>query len=277
MKKVISYILAIILAVFIVGDTILLICYDSVFDKDGLKKQIREMDYYSELTDIIKDRLSSYVEQSGFDKSMLDDVVTKERVEADGEKIVDSIYAGKEIEISSDDIKKAIDTEVQEYINKNNYKITASVKKDIEEFENEISNVYVSNITYSKDTLNKVATNFLKAKKMIITAICVCAGVSIVLAIIIFVLNGQAFGISLISAGAICIFIRYYKSLGMLINNILIVNQAFSKLIISIANQALQILLYSGIGLCIFGFIFIWIFASKDANTKIREKERRED
>ena len=109
-----------------------------VFSKSNVKKQMQKVDYYTEINNIIKESANNYIVQSGFDESIMDNVISKGKINKDIDKVINAIYEGEEVEISTDEIKNSLDKNVQQYIAQNNYKVDAQTQKDIEKFEDKI-------------------------------------------------------------------------------------------------------------------------------------------
>ena len=270
-RKIISYILAIIVVILMLATIILSIVNVAVFSKSNVKKQMQKVDYYTEINDIIKESANNYIMQSGFDESIMENVISKEKISNDIDKVIDSIYEGEDVEISTDEIKVNLDKNVQQYISQNNYKVDNKTQKDITKFEDKIESIYANSITYSKSTIKKVVKYFKMAKRMTRVALIASSFLLIIFAIITYKTYRASFGISLLATGAICIFIKCYSSINIAVNNILMVNKTFSNLIINIVNQVIQYIFISGIILAILGIVLIIFFERKNANKKYDE------
>jgi len=270
-RKIISYILAIILVTLMSATIILSIVNAVVFSKPNVKKQMQKVDYYTEINNIIKESANNYIMQSGFDESIMDNVISKEKINNDIDKVINAIYEGEEVEISTDEIKNSLDKNVQQYIAQNNYKVDAQTQKDIEKFEDKIESIYANSITYSKSSIKKVVKYFKMAKRMTRVALIASLILLIIFAIITYKTNRATFGISLLATGIICIFIKCYSSINIAVNNILMVNKTFSNLMINIINQVIQYVFIGGIILAILGIALIIIFERKSANEKYEE------
>ena len=138
-RKIISYILAIIVVILMLATIILSIVNVAIFSKSNVKKQMQKVDYYTEINNIIKESANNYIMQSGFDESIMENVISKEKISNDIDKVIDSIYEGEDVEISTDEIKVNLDKNVQQYISQNNYKVDAQTQKDITKFEDKIN------------------------------------------------------------------------------------------------------------------------------------------
>jgi len=270
-RKIISYILAIILVTLMSATIILSIVNAVVFSKSNVKKQMQKVDYYTEINNIIKESANNYIMQSGFDESIMDNVISKEKINKDIDKVINAIYEGEEVEISTDEIKNSLDKNVQQYIAQNNYKVDAQTQKDIEKFEDKIESIYANSITYSKSSIKKVVKYFKMAKRMTRVALIASLILLIIFAIITYKTNRATFGISLLATGIICIFIKCYSSINIAVNNILMVNKTFSNLMINIINQVIQYVFIGGIILAVLGIALIIIFERKSANEKYEE------
>lgn len=262
-RKIISYILAVIVVILMSVTIILAMINNVIFSKSNVKKHMNKVDYYTEISNIIKDSANNYIMQSGFDESIMDSVIPKEKINNDIDKVIDAIYEGKEIDISTEEIRANLDENVQQYIQQNNYKVDAQTRKDIAKFEDKIESIYENSITYSKNTVKQVVSYFKMAKRITRLALITVSILLIILAFITYKINKASFGISLLATGIICIFIKCYSGLNIAVNNILMVNKTFSNLMINLINQVVQYIFISGIILTVLGIFFIIIFERK--------------
>ena len=119
-RKIISYLLAIIFVILISATILLSMVNAVVFSKSNLKKQLDKVDYYTQINTIIKEASNNYIMQSGFDESIMDNVVEKEKINEDINNVIDSIYNNEELTISTEQIKTNLNKNLEEYIQKNN-------------------------------------------------------------------------------------------------------------------------------------------------------------
>ena len=127
-RKIISYIFSILLVTLMFATIILSMVNAVIFSKSNIKNKMQKVDYYSEISNIIKDSANNYIMQSGFDESIMDSVIPKEKINNDIDKVIDAIYDGKEIDISTEEIRAGLDENVQKYIQQNNYKVDAQAQ-----------------------------------------------------------------------------------------------------------------------------------------------------
>ena len=267
-RKIISYILSVIVVTLMSVTIILAMINNVIFSKSNVKKHMNKVDYYTEISNIIKDSANNYIMQSGFDESIMDSVIPKEKINNDIDKVIDAIYEGKEIDISTEEIRANLDKNVQQYIQQNNYKVDNQTQKDIAKFEDKIESIYENSITYSKNAVKQVVSYFKMAKRITRLALIAVSILLIIFAFITYKINKASFGISLLATGIICIFIKCYSGLNIAVNNILMVNKTFSNLMINLINQVVQYIFISGIILTVLGIVFIIFFERKLANKK---------
>ena len=120
----------------------------------------------------------------------------------------------------------------------------------------------------AKSTIKKVAKYFKMAKRMTRVALVAVSILAIIFAIIIYKVNKPTFGISLISTGIICIFIKFYSAINVAVNNILVLNKAFSNFAISLINQIIQCVFVSGIVLTVIGILLTILFEKKNTSNE---------
>lgn len=267
-RKVISYIFSILLVTLMFATIILSMVNVVIFRKSNVKNKMQKVDYYTEISNIIKDSANNYIMQSGFDESIMDSVISKEKINNDIDKVIDAIYEGKEIDISTEEIRASLDENVQKYIKQNNYKVDAQAQKDIAKFEDKIESIYANSITYSKNAIKEVVKYFKIAKRITRLMLIIISILLIILAFITYKINRASFGISLVATGIICIFIKCYSSLNIAVNNILMVNKTFSNLMISLISQVVRYIFICGIILTILGIALIIFFERKSASEK---------
>ena len=252
-KRLVSYLLSIALVVSLFATIVLTTLNCTILSTVNVKKKIANANYYEETKKIIVESCKDYVMQSGFDESIMDGVVNTYDVQFDVDGLVDYIYEGKEFEVHSNLIRANLDKNISEYIAANNFVVNEETQKSINEFEDTIQKIYERNIEYSKDTVKQIAEKNKKIKRIVPIAMIVCGIISVVLFLLIKEISTPSLGISALATGAILVFLKVYSGTTVAINNILLMNKAFSNALISVANQIIQALFVLGIILCVVG------------------------
>ena len=256
-KRFVSYLLSIVLVIFLLATIVLTTLNCTLLSTVNIKKKLVNSNYYEETKNIIVESCKDYVMQSGFDESIMNDVVNTYDVQFDVDGLVDYIYEEKDFEVHSNIIRANLDKNINEYIVNNNYQVNEETQKSINDFENTIQEIYERNIEYSADTVKQIAGVTHKIKKIVPIAMIICGIISVILILLIKEISSPSVGITALSTGAVLVFLKLYSGTSFAINNILLMNKAFSNTLISVANDIIQKLFVIGIALCVVGVIWI--------------------
>lgn len=251
-KKIVSYILSLILAILLISIILIGCVRSNVLNKNNMKKAFQKTDYYYNLYGIIKENTENDIMSSGFEISVLDNVFTEDKIKQDVNNVIEGIYDNKKTEISTEEMKKQLDENVQKQLENTNYQVTEENKKNIEEFENSVIKIYTDNIIYSEDIINQISEKMHKINKTAIIITIISCILSIILAFVIFMLNKSSLGISMFVTGTFFIFLNLYSGTAIVINNILMFNWAISNTFAFIANKTIN-------SMYIIGMIFAFI------------------
>lgn len=268
-KRLVSYLLSIALVIFLLATIVLTTLNCTILSTVNIKKKVANSNYYEETKNIIVESCKDYVMQSGFDESIMNDVVNTYDVQFDVDGLIDYIYEGKEFKTNSNAIRANLDKNINEYIVNNNYQVDEETKKSINDFENTIQEIYERNIEYSADTVKQIAGVTNKIKKIVPIVMIVCGIISVILVLLIKEMSSPSIGISALSTGAILVFLKLYSGTTVAINNILLMNKVFSNTLISVANDIIHKLYVIGIALCVVGVIWVIYVESKRKYVRI--------
>ena len=271
-KKIISYIIAIVMAVLIIALTVLSCINYSLLSKNKVKADFQKTDYYYSLHDIIIESCENNIMPTGFDDKVLEDVITVEKVQDDVNGVIDSLYENKKVEISTKEMREKLDQNVKLQIEEKNFEMNDEAQKNVKEFEDEIIDTYKNNINYSEDIVEQMKKGINVAKQSAKIAIIVLSIAIIILAIILYVLNKPAIGVSMVISGTFLIAVKMYSGTTMAINNILLLNWAFSKTLTYIVNTLFQNMYKIGMVLAVAGILTIIINEVVIAVKEIKDK-----
>lgn len=271
-KKIISYIIAIVMAVLIIALTVLSCINYSLLSKNKVKADFQKTDYYYSLHDIIIESCENNIMPTGFDDKVLEDVITVEKVQDDVNGVIDSLYENKKVEISTKEMREKLDQNVKLQIEEKNFEMNEEAQKNVKEFEDEIIDTYKNNINYSEDIVEQMKKGINIAKQSVKIAIIVLIIAIIILTIILYVLNKPAIGVSMLISGVFLIALKLYSGTTMAINNILLLNWAFSKTLTYIVNTLFQNMYKIGIILAVIGILTIIINEVVNAVKEIKNK-----
>ena len=217
---------------------------DKILNKNYILSKMEETEFYLQVSREIKNGFENYIYQSGLPEDTIENIVSDEMIKKDVNGIVDYIYEGKEISLSSEDVKNNLDVKIQNYVTTQNLKLNEQGKNNITEFEKIIVNEYINNVKISEtfynmchSMINKVNEQISKIKNLPFIALIVV----IILMILINIkelLNVINFGgISLLSTG---ILIKLGINLIMKkveFDNLVIITNSLSNLIVSIIKE----------------------------------------
>ena len=258
------YILIIFLVIIILAFAFLKIATSTILNKGYVLTKLEETGYYNGIYQEIEKDFRNYIDQSGLEEQVMDNVITEDKVRNDVNIMINNIYDGKNEEIDVTEIKTNLNNNIEAYvagqpgISANNEAIETFINKICEQYkttmthtdyEQQINNVYMKIIKYS-DVLNKALLIAILVLAAIIFAICherIFKGISSV-------------GISLLSSGIALVIVNIFVNMKIKIDSITILNSSVSnslrviiKDIMSVISNSGYIILAVGIGLIILG------------------------
>ena len=273
-KKTISYLLAFVLGIILLFEIILLFLNDSLLSEMNMQIELKNTNYYYNIYSIILNTAKDYVMQSGFHEIVLDDVITEKRTQNDLNHAIHCLYNNKKVEINTSDLREKLSKNIKKQIEIKNYEIDNQTQNAINEFEDSIINEYKSNMYYSEEIANQIGTYIPKISQIVLATIIILAIIIIILLIILYKLNKPSIGIGFIISGIICILVKIYSGTNIVINNILILNWAFSQTMIHIMNILVQKIFMTGIVFTSLGFLTI-LLCEYDISKKFYKNKKK--
>lgn len=262
-KRIISYMLSIVLTLFLSATILFANVNAVILNTSNAKNKIEKANYYEEVYNIVISSCNNYIIQSGFEETILNDVISKADVEKDVTGLVEYMYEGKEYSIQTNSIKERLHKNIEEYIAQNDYAVSEENKKDIDQFEKAIVDIYSRNVEYSKDTVKTIAKYIKKIKTVFMGLTVLFAVLAVIIFVIIYRISKPVAGVGLFATGALFVAINCITGVNVAINNILVLNRALSDALVSIVNQLLQNLFVIGIVLCVIGLVWIISYEMK--------------
>ena len=275
-KKITSYILSAVFAVCIVALVLAICVYSSIFDRNKLGDSLVESKYYLNIYKIVHENCSNYLLQSGFDENLFDNVITEESVKSDINDIINDIYENRKVEISTETLEQKLDQNIQKQIEEKEYTVDDEAQASIDEFKKTILETYENNILYSQKAVDQVSKYFRKAEKASKMLIIAAAMATSILAFIIFKLRKPAIGIGILAAGVLLVVAKVYSGVRVAINNILVINWAFSSTVSYILNKLVQNIFVVGVVLIVVGLLWIVIFEHRKSKKIFKYKNSNE-
>lgn len=276
-RKIIQYILTTILALAILALILINIFSSTILSESYVLSKLDEENYYEEIYQNTKSNFENYIYQSGLDEEVLNDIVTKEKIEKDTKIILSNIYDNTNEEIDTKEIADKLHQNIENSLGGN---ISNSERQSIEKFVDTICKEYESTISHTsyEEKINAVYQKGMKyidlGKKVLLVVIGLCVVLIILLTIrrIYRVIGrtGTAFTID----GLILVIANEYINGKIRIQGITILNNAVSKVLRNVLTDILSKVMTYGSILLILGILLIIIYAViKSIRKARREKE----
>lgn len=278
-KKVARFVMELILTVAIISFILTHLISKTILNESYVLKEFNESEYYSKTYKLIESNFENYIQQSGLDEKILENIVTKEQVEKDTKKIIVSIYDGIKEDISTDEIKKNLQKNIEEQIDVSS--LSKEQKKAIDEFIEKLCDEYkttISNSNYEEQihsAYKKVSNLLTKIKKIAIILI----GVSIIIIILLNLRrNYKIFtntATAMFASGIILTIINIYINAKIKVKYITILNEPISIVTRNIASSILGNILKYGIILIVLGLLMM--IASNFIHNIVKYKSLMQD
>lgn len=278
MKRIIQYIIATILALAILALTIVNILSSTILSQEYILSKLQEQNYYDKIYEEAESNFENYIHQSGLDEEVLEEIVTKEKIQKDTKIIINNIYNGMNEKIDTEEIKNNLNEKINNSIDG---KISSSQQKSIDTFVDTICKEYektISHTNYEKkinSIINKANKYIDIAKKALLITI----GVSVILLILLTIKRiyriTARIGTAFIIDGLIFIIAEKYIKSKIKIDTIMLLNQGISDVLQSILNEILSNILKTGSIMLGIGILLTIIYGIiKSIRKAKREKEQ---
>ena len=260
-NKVLTYIIAIILTILIVTYFVINLLSSTIMSEKYILSKLEETNYYKKVYEQVESNFEKYIKQSGLDEDVIKNLVSEEKVKNDTEQILVNLYDGITDEISTEDIKNQLNTNITKSLD--GRRLTTDEEEAVSRFVDIICNEYKTTIlhTNQENNINQVFTKILKHSGMVLKISIICIGVSIIALIIInlkkIYRTINAIGISMTASGLILIVTNTYINIKVKIQEMAILNTAFSEVLRNVLNEIVENILHYGIILAVGGVVLI--------------------
>lgn len=272
---IIRYILIILLAVVIVTFAFLHIATSTILSKEYVLTKLEETGYYNGIHQEVEKNFRNYIDQSGLEEEVMNDVITEDKVKKDVNIIINNIYEGKEEEIDVTEIRTNLNNNIEKYVagktglKTNSVAIKTYIDKICEQYkttmahtqyEQQIHNVYKEILQYV-NLANIILLISGLVLVIIIFAIChskIWKGISSV-------------GIAMLSSGILLVAINLFVQAKVKINTITLLNSSISNSLRAILNNIMSTI--SNYGYIILGIGIVCILLGNLIDSKNKKEE----
>ena len=257
--NIIKFIIITIITISIVLLCIINTASSTVLSKNYVMGKLEETNFYDKMYEDLKSNFSNYIDQSGLDEEVIENICTKEKLEKDVGIIISNIYDGTNQTIDTTEISDKLRANIEESIKR------TSKTDAIDQFINIICEEYEDTIYHTKyeQQINNYITKINKvidiAKKGLIIDIIILEVVLLILNIKNIIKFINEVGITFLSSGLFILICNFIINSKVKIENIKILSDAFSNVLVNIINEILNNITRFGTISLILGIIVIII------------------
>ena len=119
----------------------------TVFNEDYVLDLLENHNYYQELYDNSIEEVSYYLEQSGLNEEVLNNVITVKSLKTSIITTIDNLYNNKKITVDTEEFQKNLTTNINNYIKDNNIRVDD--KDTVNLLTKKLVNIYEEEISYN--------------------------------------------------------------------------------------------------------------------------------
>ena len=271
-KKILTYIIVFLTILLVTASTMLIVFSTTLLNKNYILSTLEKEDYYNKTYSSIIEKCKDNTIQSGLEDSVLDGIITKEELENDIKSFVEYIYTGKEYTINKDLVKTRLEENINKVIEENNKRVDKSEQEAIDIYVKTIADIYEDGSIFSKEYSSGLQQGFEKVQNIINKVKVIVYIVTAVLIIFVIIMNRKnsirSLSTTFIASGIVLIIPKIIETIGLELQNVVILNQVLSKTVINTVEDVLTKFI-------IFGIVFIVLgIASTIIGVKIEENKK---
>lgn len=248
--KIFKNILNIILSFFLIISIALIFAADilenKLLNKNYLLSKMEETEFYLQISREVESGFENYIYQSGLPEDTIKDLFSEGMIRQDIDSIINCIYNGSKITLSSQAVKENLDNKVKDYLKEQDILLNNQGKENIKKFEDLIvkeyeENVNVSSKLYTKSHDGVVVLNKINEKVGKLPII-----ITVAIVVLLIVINKKDLlnvinycGISLLSLGVLIKLGFSTIVSNVNFDNLMILSKSLSNLITSIIKEIL--------------------------------------
>ena len=257
MRVVLSYIMKFIQSISFFLLSLSLILIFTVFNEDYVLDLLNNHNYYQELYDNTLEEVSYYLEQSGLNEEVLNNVISVKSLKKEIITTIDNLYTNQKITVNTEEFQNNLTANINNYIKDNNIRVDN--KDTVNILTKKLVNIYEEEISYN-NTFEKVRPMFNKAYKL--TKIVLY--LSIIVSIVTYIINRYIFKdrniiASLFTNFVILVGLVLYIKYTIDINNIFFYNNSISNILMEFINSVLKCMLVTGIVSFLLGLFIVFM------------------
>lgn len=277
-KIIFGYIFTIIFALSILALILINIISSKILDENYVLEKLDKENYYEEVYQEAKSNFENYIYQSGLDENVLNDIVSKEKIEKDTKTILNNIYGGLVEEIDTTEISTKLNENITASVNRT---LSSSEQKAVEDFVAKICNEYKTTISNTKyeSKINSIYKKVNMILDLTNKALLVMAGASLLMITLLTIRKIYKIlarlGVACVIDGSILIGAKIYVYNKVYINGITILSNSVSKVLRVILNDIFGVVMKNGLIFLGLGIVMIVLYGLiKSIRKQKREEEK---
>ena len=263
LNTVIKYIITIILAISMIAYFFIQIASSTILSEQYILSKLEETDYYNKIYESVKSNFENYIHQSGLEETVLENIVSKEKVRKDTKIIISNLYNGLEQKIDTQEIRDNLNKNIKETLGEQN--ITKTQQSSIDTFVEHICNEYtdtMSHFSYEKQ-INQYYQKAMQYINLVKKVLLITIGLAILLLLLLNLKRIYKFvlllGISLTTTGTFLVIVNLFINSKVKVQTITILNDAISDTVRSVLAEILHMIMNNGSIMLISGILLIII------------------
>ncbi len=263
LNTVIKYIITIILAISMIAYFFIQIASSTILSEQYILSKLEETDYYNKIYESVKSNFENYIHQSGLEETVLENIVSKEKVRKDTNIIISNLYDGLEQKIDTQEIRDNLNKNIKETLGEQN--ITKTQQSSIDTFVEHICNEYtdtMSHFSYEKQ-INQYYQKAMQYINLVKKVLLITIGLAILLLLVLNLKRIYKFvsllGISLTTTGTFLVIVNLFINSKVKVQTITILNDAISDTVRSVLAEILHMIMNNGSIMLISGILLIII------------------
>lgn len=260
-KTIIKYIVTIILAIAMIAYFFISLVSSTILSEQYILSKLDETNYYNKIYEYVKSNFENYIYQSGLEETVLEDVVSKEKIRKDTGIIISNLYDGLNQKIDTQEIRDNLNKNIKETLE--DQAMTVTQQNAIDTFIDHICNEYTDTMSHFsfEQQVNQAYQKVIKYMDLSKKVLLITIGLAILLLLVLNLKRIYKFvslvGVSLTTTGAFLTIVNLFVNIKIKIQTITILNDAVSDTLRNVLTSMLNMVMKNGYILLISGVLLI--------------------
>lgn len=260
-KTITKYIVTIILAIAMIAYFFISLVSSTILSEQYILSKLDETDYYNKIYEYVKSNFENYIYQSGLEETVLEDVVSKEKIRKDTGIIISNLYDGLNQIIDTQEIRDNLNKNIKETLEDQD--MTVTQQNAIDTFIDHICNEYTDTMSHFsfEQQVNQVYQKVIKYMDLSKKVLLITIGLDILLLLVLNLRRIYKFvslvGVSLTTTGAFLTIVNLFVNIKIKIQTITILNDAVSDTLRNVLTSMLNMVMKNEYILLISGVLLI--------------------